>query len=523
MSCERTLRKQGDDFRAGFEPLDTEFVIDGLPAAGVMLPDGVTNRACVQNGGSSKPFDDSGPIGCNKRCVSESESGAGCWAIQHDLPPRGSNRRREGTCRIFTRPVLRTVARQGSTCMRLGSGGEFPKVPAATCRKKSTETDTKTTPHELMTTRCPRPVLETQCMTAQQYENIVARVKRAANSLNERCDAASCEKADWFGCILRMAGHDFMDFDPSETEGKSGSNACTDMTHPDNTGLKTCLVDGEHGVSLKKIYEEFCTTVSLADFLVIAAEAVMVVSRAHVLCEDDPNAPTLDFKSQFRFGRRTAKSCVGAANRLPDPEDGCTAVSETFIEHMGLTPRRAAALMGVHTLGRARPENSGYDGWWSDPLNSRKFNNNYFVSLVRKGWRLMRAVCGPGGVHQGAALEMMLDTDICLAFSNGNPEKVNVTKTPGVPVKASRDKCCAWLIRHPITKKPLGTFNEICGLHNVPDCGSIFTNKGFGLAGDDIFEFSENETVWLDTFLLAWNQATENGFSRLTKLKQSCR
>jgi hypothetical protein len=26
----------------------------------------------------------------------------------------------------------------------------------------------------------------------------------------------------------------------------------------------------------------------------------------------------------------------------------------------------ATALMGVHTLGRCRIENSGYDGWWSN-------------------------------------------------------------------------------------------------------------------------------------------------------------
>ena len=28
--------------------------------------------------------------------------------------------------------------------------------------------------------------------------------------------------------------------------------------------------------------------------------------------------------------------------------------------------------MGVHTLGRAKVENSGYHGWWSDPENSRR-------------------------------------------------------------------------------------------------------------------------------------------------------
>jgi len=522
-------------FRGGFEPLDSEFVIDGLPDAGVKLPDGVTNRACVQNGGRITTIDDSGPIGCNRRCVKERREGSGCWAIQHEVPSASSQRRRrEGTCKIFTRPVTQTVPRQGATCSRLGLGGEVPQVSAAACSgPPKSDPIRANTPHALMTTNCPNPVLKTQCMTRRQYDDIVVHVKRALNRIDDTCDMDSCPQADWAGCVLRMAGHDFMDFDPAEGDGRSGSNACTQMDHTDNRGLKACLSDSEHGESLKHIYEGFCEHVSLADFLVIAAEAVMVVSREHVIFEDDPDAPQINFRSKFRYGRTTATSCTGAANRLPDPEDSCDAVSETFLKHMGMTKREAAALMGVHTLGRARPQNSGYDGWWSDPVNSKKFNNNYFASMVKKGWRPMRAVCGngaknqwymsgPGGVHQGGALEMMLDTDICLAFSNANPGEVNVTEQPGDPIKASRDSCCAWLITHPITKKPLGTFNEICGLHDIHDCGSIRTNNGFGLAGQHIFEFAENEHSWLDTFLHAWNQATENGYDSLKLLKNSC-
>merc|ERR1719356_2193147 len=53
---------------------------------------------------------------------------------------------------------------------------------------------------------------------------------------------------------------------------------------------------------------------------------------------------------------------------------------------MGLSWRYSAALMGVHSLGRARRENSGYEGFWSDAHNSRLFNNNYFISIITKGW-----------------------------------------------------------------------------------------------------------------------------------------
>jgi hypothetical protein len=53
-----------------------------------------------------------------------------------------------------------------------------------------------------------------------------------------------------------------------------------------------------------------------------------------------------------------------------------------MIEAWGLT----AAISGAHTLGKAQVKNSGYNGWWSDAKNSMKFNNNYYSSLVFKGW-----------------------------------------------------------------------------------------------------------------------------------------
>lgn len=53
-----------------------------------------------------------------------------------------------------------------------------------------------------------------------------------------------------------------------------------------------------------------------------------------------------------------------------------------------------AAIMGAHTLGRAHPEFSGYNGYWSDTQNAGIFNNDYYISLVAKGWGPERAVGG---------------------------------------------------------------------------------------------------------------------------------
>nr|CAB3483756.1 unnamed protein product [Digitaria exilis] len=48
---------------------------------------------------------------------------------------------------------------------------------------------------------------------------------------------------------------------------------------------------------------------------------------------------------------------------------------------MGLTDKDIVALSGGHTLGRAHPERSGFEGAWTqEPL---KFDNSYFVEMLK--------------------------------------------------------------------------------------------------------------------------------------------
>ena len=53
----------------------------------------------------------------------------------------------------------------------------------------------------------------------------------------------------------------------------------------------------------------------------------------------------------------------------------------------------AAAIMGAHTVGRVTIENSGYNGHWSDEKNSGIFNNNYYKSILAKGWGPELSIC----------------------------------------------------------------------------------------------------------------------------------
>merc|ERR1719230_38856 len=110
------------------------------------------------------------------------------------------------------------------------------------------------------------------------------------------------------------------------------------MSHPDNNGLAECLHLGEFGISLKDAFVQHCDTVSIADFLVIAGQAAITLSRKHVM--DDEKIKTkkdIEFMSKFKFGRTTATECNGSAHLLPNPEDGCAANKRVFVDNLELS------------------------------------------------------------------------------------------------------------------------------------------------------------------------------------------
>jgi len=195
--------------------------------------------------------------------------------------------------------------------------------------------------------------------------------------------------------------------------------------------------------------------------------------------------------------------------------------------------------MGVHTLGRARVENSGYDGWWSDPENSRRFNNNYFVVMYAKGWTAERNVNGnvnknqwtrsdDGATHQQnlASKEMMLDTDLCLAFDES-----------GRGLNAGTDSCCAWAGANGLGAIIQNNDGQYCGSNRIPrgfggqrdsccgrtnnnDCGN--PRNPTGSSRGAARRFAESDADWITAFHTAWKKVTENGFASLSALQGTC-
>lgn len=74
-------------------------------------------------------------------------------------------------------------------------------------------------------------------MTVKDYEDIVVDIIEQLNkSKHVGNDAA---------CLVRLAGHDFMDFRVNEADGSStgGADGCVNFADADNAGLAGCLTD----------------------------------------------------------------------------------------------------------------------------------------------------------------------------------------------------------------------------------------------------------------------------------------
>lgn len=89
---------------------------------------------------------------------------------------------------------------------------------------------------------------------------------------------------------------------------------------------------------------------------------------------------------------------------MPNPEKGCNGLQAVFLDHIYYDRHRwrrwhfgwmlTAAISGAHTIGHAKPANSGYDGHWSTVEDQGKFNNGYYKSLLGQGWGPERNVKG---------------------------------------------------------------------------------------------------------------------------------
>jgi hypothetical protein len=234
--------------------------------------------------------------------------------------------------------------------------------------------------------------------------------KLIANKVIAQYDAITTAYGDnenlrgsFAGCVVRAAGHDFMDFRiNADGTTKGGSDGCINFHDEDNVGLGECLKTA----NMPAVYAEYCQKVSLADFLVIMGEAAMGRTTTDYNTADPYATGTYlaTLKNKFKFGRTSAATCSWNVGFMPNPEDGCTGLETIFVNHIykaHASPwRMTAAVSGSHTLGSAKIENSGYLGFWSSSERQGQFTNDYYVSLLLKGWGTELAVDGNAAKNQ---------------------------------------------------------------------------------------------------------------------------
>ncbi|KAL0660337.1 hypothetical protein Bca4012_080922 [Brassica carinata] len=178
--------------------------------------------------------------------------------------------------------------------------------------------------------------------------------------------------------MLRLAWHDAGTYDAqSKTGGPNGSiRNEEEYTHGANSGLKIALELCE-GVKAK---HPKITYADLYQLLYAARVSVsyalpMFKPLAGVVAVEVTGGPDISFQP----GRKDSNVCP-REGRLPDAKKDFQHLRDVFYR-MGLSDKDIVALSGGHTLGRAHPERSGFDGpWTQEPL---KFDNSYFVELLK--------------------------------------------------------------------------------------------------------------------------------------------
>lgn len=81
----------------------------------------------------------------------------------------------------------------------------------------------------------------TSAFDKTKYKAIVAEVITQYEAVSATVAANSNPRAKYAGCLVRTAGHDFMDYRSTNSVLSGGSDGCINFGDEDNTGLADCL------------------------------------------------------------------------------------------------------------------------------------------------------------------------------------------------------------------------------------------------------------------------------------------
>lgn len=161
--------------------------------------------------------------------------------------------------------------------------------------------------------------------------------------------------------MLRLAWHDAGTYDAATRTGGPDGSIRNDVEykHAANSGLKIAI--------------DLCEEIKARHPKITYADLYQL---AGVVAVEVTGGPAIDFVP----GRKDSSNSP-EEGRLPDAKKGPSHLRDVFYR-MGLSDKDIVTLSGGHTLGRAHPERSGFEGPWTrEPL---KFDNSYFVELLNE-------------------------------------------------------------------------------------------------------------------------------------------
>jgi len=169
-----------------------------------------------------------------------------------------------------------------------------------------------------------------------------------------------------------------------------GCKGCINIDDPDNAGLQDVFDP------LEEVYKNGKYGISRADFWAAAAmwaiEETVDINNQDSQGEDrvpDPNF-------EYTVGREDCPTTPSKdeLHIMPAANADYRATTGFFKENFNMEPEEVVALMGAHTLGGAKDENSGFLGEWvAVPGENVRFNNKFYKQTIDPDvkWRQRRS------------------------------------------------------------------------------------------------------------------------------------
>jgi len=201
---------------------------------------------------------------------------------------------------------------------------------------------------------------------------------------------------------LRLAFHDCV----------GGCNGCLNVDNPHNGGLSDLVEE------LEALYQDegYSSLISRADFWALAGIAAVDkgIANANEDCDSDDCAVP-DSGLVFKWGRQDCSTSPDTTEDvgLPGSTLDHDGVMDFFATEFGFDENQTVALMGAHTLGQMKAENSGHQGVWTVG-EANEFNNQYFKDLVDPSISWNHRAISTNIQWNAPGIAFMLNIDVAL-------------------------------------------------------------------------------------------------------------